>query len=130
MKSKGAEIATAEATAVMRQRKLNFRNRGNTALTFVYRVIVPHKRQGIHPVQFLSFKGGHGGILHKHFIPVILHKGFPVGAVLIFILNGKGFCVIFFIGFQFIKIPLPLGFKMNFVFSLTQPDGSPYIADF
>ena len=84
-----AEIAAAEAPAVVGYGETDLLYRGNSAVLFVHRVIGSLIRKSVHPVKLLALERERGWIDRKHTVVVILHKRASVYRVVIRILLGK-----------------------------------------
>ena len=130
MEGKRAEVATAKATAVVRDRKFDLFDAGDTAFFFVRGVIIAHIRQGIYAVKLAPFKRGHWRILHKHFAVVKLANGATVNGILVFILHAKSFGVLAFVVFEFVIIKGCCHIVVDGILGLAKINGSAHVADF
>ena len=85
-----AEIAGAEAAAVMNYGEFYLFYSRNAAERLIRRMIVSHKRQRINLVHLLGCKWGHRRILYQYHIAVTLNNGYSSYGVVLLLLNSAG----------------------------------------
>ena len=90
MKGNGAEVAGAEATTVMRDRKTDLFNCRHAARRIVVRMAVPHVRERVYAVQFLPLQRRHRRVGHQHLVVIIFHHRTPGHRVLVVVLDPEG----------------------------------------
>ena len=92
----GTEVARAEAAAVVHEGKLHLFEPRHTAECFIRRMILPHIRQLVNPVERFTVEQRHRRVLHHDHTTVPLNHRFAAHRILLVLLNAAGQSVLLF----------------------------------
>ena len=131
MEGQGAEVARAEAAAVVGHGEAHLLDAGDTAVLLVGGVVGAGVGQGVDRVQLLTLQGRHGGILDEELVIVDLADGLAVNGVLVFILHPEGLGVLPLIGLEVIVVEGGGHGEVDLILllGLAEVAGAPHVAD-
>ena len=124
-----AEVAAAEAAAVVRDREAHLLDGGDAAVLCVHGMPGAHIGERVHPIQLLALERGHGRVLHQHLVAVVLEDRLAVDGVLVAVLDAVGVGIGAFVGLQRIVV---IGFdrgKMHLFALFDEEDRAAHVAD-
>ena len=104
MERKRTEIASAEASAVVRDREADFRDCGNAAHFLIHRVIRADVGKSIDLIEFFAFERRLRRIDDEHPVVVILHDRLAADRVVVHILDAERVRIDFLVRLEIVVI--------------------------